>query len=349
MDKLSLRSYIKTRSLLGSTATEIHNELVTAYGSDVVSYSTVALWFRRFSNGRNSFEDNPRIGRPITTITAKIIDDVQDLVREDPHITIDYIADFLQISHGSVFTIVKQHLKLRKISSRWVPHELTAAQRRLRVEICINNLQKFESGDWRLGDIITGDESWFYHRKIGSKQASKAWVAEGQPPPTLVRRQQNEQKTMFVIFFMTTGPMLIHYLSSGTSINAVYYRDECLERLVKNLCEKRPSAKTRGIKLHHDNARPHVSNIVLDYLRQAKVNIMAHPPYSPDLAPSDFWLFQRLKRSLDSYSDARSLAKAITKELNSIDIDEYRKTFKKWLERMKLCVEHEGNYFEHLM
>jgi histone-lysine N-methyltransferase SETMAR len=349
MDKLCVRSYIKTRSLLGLTTKEIHGELTTAYGPDVVSYSTVALWVRRFSSGRESFEDDPRVGRPITTVTQENIDAVQELVRDDPHISIDYIADALQISHGSVFSIMKQHLKLRKVSSRWVPHELTPAQRRLRVEICVENLQKLESGAWRLGDIVTGDESWFYHRKIESKQACKAWVAEEEPPPTLVKRHRFEAKTMFVVFFMTTGPLLVHYLTSGTSINATYYRDECLKTLVRNLCKKRPSSKTRGIKLHHDNARPHVSNIVLDYLHEAKLNVMAHPPYSPDIAPSDFWLFNRLKRNLGTYPDARSLAKAITTELNSIPIEEYQKTFHKWTERMKLCVEHQGNYFEHLV
>lgn len=58
MDKLCIRSYIKTRLLLGLTATQIHQELTTAYGQKIVSYSTVAHWFHRFSNGRESFEDD---------------------------------------------------------------------------------------------------------------------------------------------------------------------------------------------------------------------------------------------------------------------------------------------------
>ncbi len=73
---------------------------------------------------------------------------------------------------------------------------------------------------------------------------------------------------------------------------------------------------------------------------------MTQPPYTPDLAPSEFWLFSCLKRSLGTYSDATSLAKAIAKELNSIPLQEYQKTFKKWIERMKLCIEHRGDYFE---
>ncbi|CAF5077790.1 unnamed protein product, partial [Rotaria sp. Silwood1] len=79
MDKLCLRSYIKTRWLLGLTATQIHDELTTAYGQGVVSYRTVAHWIHRFSSGRESLEDDPRSGRPIAIITQQNIDAVQGL------------------------------------------------------------------------------------------------------------------------------------------------------------------------------------------------------------------------------------------------------------------------------
>ncbi|CAF4483037.1 unnamed protein product, partial [Didymodactylos carnosus] len=230
MDKQCIRYYIKARSLLGLNATQIHDELITAYGQDYVSYPTVALWLHAFSSGRESLEDDPRSGRPITAVTQENIDAVQDLVNDDPHISIDYIADILDISCGSVDTILKQHLRLSKVSSRWVPHELTQEQRQRRVTICAENLEKLESGVWRLCDIITGDETWVYHRRIESKQQSKAWIAEGESPPTVVRRQRYEKKTMFVIFFMTTGPLLIHQVPSGVSIDAAYYRDECLKQ-----------------------------------------------------------------------------------------------------------------------
>ena len=92
-----------------------------------------------------------------------------------------------------------------------------------------------------------------------------------------------------------------------------------------------------------------MNSIVFDYRQRERINVMPHPPYSPDLAPSDYWLFGTLKRSLVNYSDAASLARAITKELHSIPIEEYQKTFQKWVETMKLCIQHRGDYFEHLM
>ena len=92
-----------------------------------------------------------------------------------------------------------------------------------------------------------------------------------------------------------------------------------------------------------------MNDIVLNYLQEEKIKVMVHPPYSPDLAPSDFWLLSYLKRSLDTYPDATSLVKALSKEPNSMPIHEYQKTFQKWIERMKLCIEHHGDYFEHLL
>ena len=62
--------------------------------------------------------------------------------------------------------------------------------------------------------------------------------------------------------------------------------------------------------------------------------LMKHPPYSPDLAPCDFWLFDHIKGRLVDYNDVQCLSKAITKIVNSIPKDDWIKTFDKWIERM---------------
>ncbi len=105
MDKQCIRLYIKTRLLLDLTATQIHNELTAAYGQGVVSYSTVAHWIHRFSSGRESLEDDPRNGRPLSVITQQNIDAVQDLVNDDPHISIDYVTAILYIVITSLIVV----------------------------------------------------------------------------------------------------------------------------------------------------------------------------------------------------------------------------------------------------
>ena len=52
--------------------------------------------------------------------------------------------------------------------------------------MCLENLAKFEEGTWRLCDVVTGDESWFYWRQVGKKQSSKSWVAVGEKARILV-------------------------------------------------------------------------------------------------------------------------------------------------------------------
>ena len=76
---------------------------------------------------------------------------------------------------------------------------------------------------------------------------------------------------------------------------------------------------------------------------------MPHPRYSPDLAPCDFWLFDYIKTNLKDYNDENSLFKAVSTVVSEISDQEYRKTFDKLLERMQLCIDNRGDYFEHLM
>ena len=85
---------------------------------------------------------------------------------------------------------------------------------------------------------------------------------------------------------------VIYYelLKPSETITGDRYR---LIRLNQALKEKRPEWDNRHNKLIllHDDARPHVAKPVKKYLEGVKWEILPHPPYSPDIAPSDFHLF----------------------------------------------------------
>ena len=348
MDFEMLRFYVKTRWLLKENATKIFNDLKVAYGDQAPSYDFVAKWIRLFIDGRENIKDEPRSGRPPTALTEANIKLVRDLIEDNPFMTYNEIEAQTSLFPQTINSILHDHLHVRKIVSRFVPYDLSPKNKEERVRICKENLAKIREGKVRLCDIITGDESWFYYRQIGHKQSNASWVYEGESPRTLVRRGRFEPKTMFSIFFRTTGLVHISYMEGGQSIDAGTYIERCLKPMFKIIMKQRPSAGLANIRLHHDNARPHVASDVKAFLKDVHVPVFEHPAYSPDLAPSDFWLFDYLKKRLSDHDEPEGMKREITKIMKNSPSSEYKKTFNKWVERMEQCIMHNGEYFEHL-
>ena len=68
----------------------------------------------------------------------------------------------------------------------------------------------------------------------------------------------------------------------------------------KEIKEKRPELATlKGVIFHQDNARPHTSLVTRKKLLKLGWEVMPHPPYSPDLAPSDYHLFRSFQNHLN--------------------------------------------------
>ena len=81
---------------------------------------------------------------------------------------------------------------------------------------------------------------------------------------------------------------------------------------------------------------------------EAGVRLEYLPPYSPDLAPCDFWLFPKLKNQLANHRSftRQSLGKVVKSELDSITSLEYSSCFEQWVHRLESCVRNHGDYVE---
>ncbi len=100
-----------------------------------------------------------------------------------------------------------------------------------------------------------------------------------------------------------------------------------------------------------DNASPHTSRDTRLHLLFSGVHVLEHPPYSPDLAPSDFWLYPRLKKGLKGrwFPSLDDLETAVDTEIGGISSAEYTECFThKWPMRWARCVFRDGDYFEGL-
>ena len=141
---------------------------------------------------------------------------------------------------------------------------------------------------WRLHDIITGDEIWVYRGAIDSKQSNMTWCGEGVSSTTVIRRGHYHRKNIFVIFFRTTGLEFIHLIESSNSITGDYYKNNCCKSFLKSITRKRSNADLCSVKLHDDNARPHQTNDIKTFLQEERIMIIRHSPYSPDLLHPTF-------------------------------------------------------------
>ena len=347
MDASQKRAYILLRYKLNIEPVQIHSELLETLGDKAPSIRTVYRWIERFRNEGESVEDKDRMGRPITETVQSNTDLVRGLIEGNPRISKSEIEDQTSLSQGTIHRILSDHLKMRKLASRWIPHFLTEEQRQKRVFFCQKNLKLIDEQKLRLCDIITGDESWIYHRKVGKKFSNSSWVAEGEKPLTLVRRSQFEPKTMISVFFKSTGPVLIHAVKKGSTIDNNYYIENCLKPLVGEMELQRPKTGVKNMKILHDNARPHTHKNVHNFLESQGIALIDHPPYSPDLAPCDFWLFDLIKFNLPYQVNEEDIELEITGMLKKIPKNEYLKTFEKWVDRMKFCIDNNGDYFEH--
>jgi len=147
--------------------------------------------------------------------------------------------------------------------------------------------------------MMTMDETWLYHYDPKTKQQSMEWRHSGSPRPKKFRVQKFAGKILASIFWDQDGILLIDYLPRGQTINAEYY-SSLLVQLKDILKEKRRGKFTKGVLFLHDNASAHRTLSTQKKLAYLGFQCHDHPPYSPDLAPSDYHLFPGLKKTIES-------------------------------------------------
>ena len=116
------------------------------------------------------------------------------------------------------------------------------------------------------------------------------------------------------------------------------------------LREKRPQYEQRHEKviLQHDNTRPHVAKPVKTYLETLKWEMLPHPPYSPDIAPSDYNLFRSMGHGLadQQLRSYEGLEKWLDSWIATKDEHFYRNGIRALPERWTKVVANDRQYFE---
>ncbi|GFV67965.1 protein GVQW3 [Trichonephila clavipes] len=168
---------------LGKTGTETYEMMKTAFGEEAMSRTLVFEWLRRFKEGRQSVNSDPRSGHPSTSRNEDKIAQVKNLVHSDRCLTARKIARECHISVGSCDEILRKDLNMRRVSAKFVPRLLTENQQFQRLATSSDLFQRESDDPEFMKLIITGDESWVYGYDPETKQQSSQWKIPGSSRP----------------------------------------------------------------------------------------------------------------------------------------------------------------------
>ena len=144
---------------------------------------------------------------------------------------------------------------------------------------------------------MTVDKTWVHYYELENKAQSHQWVGPGSPRPKKFKTQPSAGKVMATVFWDAQGVIMLDFLAKKSTITGAYYAN-LLDQLRPVIREKRRGKLSKGILLQQDNARVHTCKIAMDAVERNGYELIPHPTYSPDLAPSDYFLFPNLKKDI---------------------------------------------------
>lgn len=288
VSKLIIRSCLLYDFNRDLSAGESQRSINDAFGAGTVSKATAKDWFARFRGGDFDLDDRPRSGRP------SVVDDslLRAAIEANPYQSTRELAERFEVDQKTIFNHLHAMGKVCKFS-QWVPHNLSDADRRRRADIVAQLLSSssINTTSW-LESIITGDEKWVLYTNVIRR---RSWVDKGEPAEKQPKAGLHPKKIMLCIWWDCKGIIHFELLPPNETITAAVYCDQ-LERLSRAIKETRPNHRT--VRFLHDNARPHTARVTRQKLVDLGWEVLPHPPYSPDLAPTDYHLFSNLTQAL---------------------------------------------------
>ena len=324
----------------GSTTAQAEAELKATYGAEAPGIRQIYRWYAKFRADNVTLEDLPRSGRP------RKVEDAgpRHLLEQDSNLSTDELAEKLDVDTTTVFRHLKTMGYRLKLDT-WVPHTLTPRNKVDRFVGARDLLARFErEGEAFLQRIVTGDEKWIVYNNALRR---RSWKRPYEAPRARSKGGLHPAKVQLSIWWDATGVLYYELLPQGETITAAKYCEQ-LEALRQALARKRPTLLNRkGVILQHDNARPHTAENTLQKVKNLAWEILPHPPYSPDLSPSDFHLFRALQNSLNGENFCG--VGALTDHLDAFFASKSEAFFRNGLlqlpQRWRKVVENQGDYF----
>lgn len=341
--EVEFRAIVRYLQRKGLTGSQIIEDLREVYEDESPSKSFVYNWLREFKSGRISVFDERCGGRP-TEIGDSKEEEVSSIILSNRRITIRELSSQVNVSLDSCHRILKS-MGVRKLSSRFVPRFLTREMMDRRFECCeafMNSLQ--EHGDDFKFNILTEDETALNLYLPTSRRESREWKFPDEKPSKMQRSGQSHGRCfMLTLFWDSNGVVLMDFADRDVKINAEYYI-----KLLEQVRRTRRKRRNLPYWILHDNAPIHTAGRTKATMQQLGFETLLHPPYSPDLAPSDFFLFRHLKKHLrgQHFQTKDALRLCVEEYFKELPLEHFRAAFEELVVRVRKCIDRQGGYIE---
>jgi hypothetical protein len=191
--------------------------------------------------------------------------------------------------------------------------------------------------------LITGDESWIYW----NNQRRGMWTQDRDELPPNVKRTISSQKTMVSAYFWRCGFVSVEFLPMAQKHNSQFFTKTVLPSIEKKPAECRPKLRTTASHHHVDKAKPHTSKMSIEKIEELGFIPVPQPPYSPNLAPGDFFLFGYLKQHLEGKHLTREdhAIAAVSEVFDKIPFQTFQNMMDDWQYRLRRCIQLRGEHF----
>ena len=323
--------------------------LQQCFGARTISDPRIYFWRRQFWNGRAQIVDLHRQHKHKSGRSRANIRLVESAVAQYRRVTIPQLMLQTGLKHTTVQRILTLDLQLSKKCAKYNPYHITDEQYQRRQRICDfwSRLRARAPAVFRVA--VTMDESWAYCYDPETKEQSRKWLRRNEVRPQKPTRNIGTRKVMVVTFFDSVGLIYREFVRPPQTINQLYFR-QIVTRFDIACQNRRPRGMVGGRRfIHMDNAPAHTAALTRQHLQNLGWTILPHPPYSPDLAPNDFWLYPRMKKGLrgQRFPTLGALEDAVDDQFALITAQEYHQCMLvKWPSRWRKCLAQQGCYFE---
>jgi histone-lysine N-methyltransferase SETMAR len=151
---------------------------------------------------------------------------------------------------------------------------------------------------------------------------------------------------MVLVIWGVDGLALVEIVSSNLRVGAKYLCEFAISHMEANGKTHRPEQNLKGITFNSDNAPNHIAEVTIAKISESRMNQMPHLPYSPGIAPTDFFLFRHLKHKFQgcSYDSADELFSVITDLMENLEKSLLYRVFDEWISHLHLVVESDGEH-----